>query len=120
MKDYVHRHRHSRAHHPGTTRARARPLSEAQFQQQITDLCDWLGLRWHHETDSRRSKAGFPDLVIVGKSRVIWVELKSERGRVTKEQEAWLTDLWAAGQRVYVWHPSDLEEATDVLRALAA
>lgn len=43
-----------------------RPLTEAAFQQRITDYCDWLKLTWHHETDSRRSRAGFPDLVITG------------------------------------------------------
>lgn len=93
-------------------------ITEAQFQQQITDLCDWLGLRWHHETDSRKSKKGFPDLVICGQ-RLIFVELKSEKGRVTKAQQEWLDDLRAAGIEAYVWRPSDLQMATGVLQQLS-
>lgn len=93
-------------------------MTEAQFQQQITDYCDWLRLRWHHETDSRRSKKGFPDLVIVGE-RLIFVELKSARGRISKEQREWIDDLESAGVEVYVWRPDDLDDALRILRKLA-
>lgn len=93
-------------------------MTEAQFQQRITDLCDWLGLRYHHETDSRRSKPGFPDLVIVGNS-VIFAELKTERGRVSPEQQTWHDDLKRADAEVYVWRPSDWDFIADRLAALA-
>lgn len=82
-------------------------MSEAQWQQRITDLCDLLGLRWHHETDSRRSKSGFPDLVIVGTEGVLFAELKAEKGKVSAAQDAWITDLLNAGVPVRVWRPSD-------------
>lgn len=52
-------------------------MNEADFQRRVTDYCDHLGLKWHHETDSRRSKAGFPDLVIVGPGGVVFLELKA-------------------------------------------
>lgn len=95
-------------------------LSEAQFQGRITDLCDWTGLKWHHETDSRKSKKGWPDLVIAGPKQVIFVELKKENGKVTKEQQEWLDALEKAGARVFVWRPSDFNEARRILRELAA
>ena len=44
-------------------------MTEGDLQQRITDLCDWLHLKWHHETDSRRTRKGWPDLVIDGKRR---------------------------------------------------
>lgn len=93
-------------------------MSEDAFQRRITDLCDWLHLRWHHETDSRRSKRGFPDLVIVG-YRVIFVELKSDTGRVSFDQLGWLDDLREANAEVYLWRPQDWEGARKVLFDLA-
>lgn len=81
-------------------------MTEAELQQRITDLCDWMKLTWHHETDSRRSKAGFPDLVIVGPGGVLFAELKTEKGRVSPEQQVWLSALELAGAEVYVWRPS--------------
>jgi hypothetical protein len=93
-------------------------VTEAQWQQRITDLCDVLGLKWHHETDSRRSKKGFPDLVIVGLG-VIFAELKTERGKVTADQQEWLDRLRDAGVEHYVWRPSDWDFVLARLTRLA-
>lgn len=93
-------------------------MSEAEFQKRITDLCDWLGLKWHHETDSRKSKRGFPDLVIVGKV-VLFVELKAEKGRLSPEQKEWMAALEKAQALWYVWRPSDWPTAERVLRRVA-
>lgn len=93
-------------------------MTEAQFQRKITDLCDWLGLRWHHETDSRKSKKGFPDLVIVGE-HVIFAELKSKRGKVTDAQAGWISDLRNAGAQVYLWYPHDWPAIHELLMRLA-
>ena len=94
-------------------------MTEGEFQKRITDLCDWLGLKWHHETDSRRTRKGWPDLVICGPEKVIIVELKSPRGKVTKEQHEWLISLSRAGISCYVWRPDDWEFARRRLMALA-
>src|SRR5437870_3667773 len=67
----------------------AKAMTEAQRQDAITGLLDHYRIPWHHETDSRRSKAGFPDLCIFGRRVVFW-ELKTQRGRVTPEQNALL------------------------------
>jgi hypothetical protein len=83
-----------------------RVMSEADWQLRITDLCDLLDLKWHHETDSRKSKSGFPDLVICGPRGVIFAELKSEQGKVTKAQQEWVDALRASGATAYVWRPS--------------
>lgn len=93
-------------------------VREIEFQRRITDLCDWLKLTWHHETDSRRTRAGFPDLVIVGNA-VIFVELKSQRGRVSPEQQAWLDALMRAGVEAHVWRPDDWPLVAERLKALA-
>ena len=85
----------------------------------VTDLCRWLRLRWYHTHDSRRSNAGFPDLVIVGPGEVIYAELKSERGRLSSAQAEWIEALNAAGTKAYVWRPSDMREISQILRDLA-
>lgn len=93
-------------------------MTEADFQRKITDLCDWLGLKWHHETDSRKSKKGFPDLVIVGE-KVIFAELKSKRGKVTDSQAEWLSTIQMAGGTAYVWYPHDWPAIYELLHRLA-
>lgn len=95
-------------------------MSEADFQRRITDLCDFLKLRWFHSGDSRRdSCAGFPDLLIVGPAGMILAEIKKETGKVTNEQWEWLDALTDAGQEIHVWKPSGWPEVERRLRALA-
>jgi hypothetical protein len=93
-------------------------VNEAQWQRRITDLCDVLGLKWHHETDSRRSKSGYPDLSICGHG-FLFAELKTERGKVSPEQQDWIDRLRHAGVEVYVWRPSDWDFVRDRLVRLA-
>lgn len=94
-------------------------MNEADFQRRITDYCDLLGLKWHHETDSRKSPAGFPDLVILGDGGVIFAELKADRGRVTPAQNDWLMRLSTAGAESYLWRPKDWPYIYERLAVLA-
>lgn len=93
------------------------PLSEAHFQARVVAYAKLLGLLVFHDYDSRRSAAGFPDLVIVG-NRVIFVELKTETGRIRPEQQTWLNRLRDAGATAAVWRPSDWDAAVAVLKGL--
>ena len=70
----------------------ARAMSEDQLQDAITGMLDHHHIPWHHETDSRKSKRGLPDLIIFGRRIVFW-ELKRQGGRVTQEQHAILTRI---------------------------
>lgn len=83
-------------------------MTEAALQAEIVKTCKQLGLRYFHCAIPQFSKAGFPDLVIVGPCGVLWRELKRESGRVSPHQEAWLADLTRAGQDAGVWRPADL------------
>lgn len=78
----------------------------------LARLCGWLV---YHTHDSRRSQAGFPDLVLCKPPRVIYAELKSERGRVRPEQQQWLERLRACGADARLWRPSDWKEIQEVL-----
>lgn len=90
----------------------AADMKEATLQTQIERLARTLGWRIYHTHDSRRSNPGFPDLVLVHarQRRVLWRELKTQKGRVRPEQRAWLDDLTAAGEDAAIWRPSDLIE----------
>lgn len=88
----------------------SRSVSERDFQAQVIKLATTLGWRHYHTHDSRRSPAGFPDLVLVNpaRRRVMYRELKAERGRVSTMQQDWLGMLSACGVDAGVWRPSDL------------
>lgn len=79
---------------------------EAGFQQAIIVMAKYLGWKVYHTYDSRRSDPGFPDLVLV-RGRVLYREVKSDTGRLTKEQKEWIDLLRIAGQDVDVWRPAD-------------
>ena len=92
-------------------------VSEAQFQRQViqfAQLCGWRVAHFRPAMDSKgRWKtavagdgAGFPDLVLV-RERVLFVELKTDTGRLTPDQEAWRQAAQAAGATHHVWRPRD-------------
>jgi hypothetical protein len=74
--------------------------------------CGWTFR--YHVLRSKGSQAGFPDRVLV-RERVVFVETKGPKTRVTPEQVGWLTALAKAGAECYLWRPSDLTEAVEVL-----
>lgn len=56
---------------------------------------------------------GFPDLTLARRGVVMFAELKSEVGRLSKEQKEWGEEL---GDLFHVWRPSDLPRIADLLR----
>ena len=89
-------------------------MTEAQWQATIVCLAHNLGYLVYHTHDSRRSPAGFPDLVLCGR-QLIFAEVKAERGKITIEQSAWLQSLRDAGAQAYLWRPSDYPEVERTL-----
>ena len=91
-------------------------LTEDEFQKQVIHLAklhNWLN---YHTHDSRRSEPGFPDLVLV-RDRVLYVELKTDKGRTSKAQQAWISALNEAGGDAQVWRPRDWDEIERTLGA---
>lgn len=89
-------------------------ITESAFQRQVIQFAGLLGWTTYHTHDSRHSAAGFPDLVLV-RERIVYIELKTERGRIRVEQYAWLERLKAAGAEAYIFRPSDWAEIERVL-----
>lgn len=105
--------------------------TEKQFQASVVRYAELMGWRtWSDRATNRRRRcpgcgawtagarnaAGLPDLILVRRPRLVWVELKSDRGTLRPEQTVWLEELRASGQEVYLWRPSDWETIERVLR----
>ena len=94
-------------------------LTEKEYQAQIVELAETLGWRIYHTHDSRRSPAGFPDLVAAHPiGGVIFVEVKARRGRLSQAQRAWLDCLWNADARVFVWRDGVTSWEDEVVKTL--
>ena len=120
---------------PRTPRQSSRPTpgpspSEADFQRQVVEYAQLRGWRVaairrvavrrpngsvYHETPMAADGNGWPDLYLVRGGQAIAAELKSDTGRASPEQLAWLGFLEAAGVAVYLWRPKDWDELTEVL-----
>ena len=108
-------------------------ITEAAFQQTVIEMARVFGWIVGFTYDSRNSEPGEPDLRLVHpeQHRVIFVELKSEKGRYTKGRwnkagTRWLPgqDEWAEalsacpGVDYYLWRPGDMDQIETVLREL--
>ena len=92
-------------------------ISERDFQAQVLSLAKLHGWTAVHFRPARTSNGwrtpiqgdgkGFPDLILCRGPHLLFVELKTDRGKPTAEQTAWLNRLRAAGQTACVWRPRD-------------
>jgi VRR-NUC domain len=93
-------------------------ISEKQFQAQVVELARLGGWLLYHTHDFRRSAPGFPDLVMVRPPRLVFAELKTEKGRIRPEQRVRLEGLSGCTQASEnpPVEASDLEEAQRILQ----
>jgi hypothetical protein len=104
-------------------------VSEKEWQAQVVRLAKLT--RWHvyHTFDSRHSEQGYPDLTLIRKgdggrnvpaharTRILLVELKTQRGHLSPRQREWLGLLSGNdGVEVFVWRPSDWDQIVEVLQ----
>ena len=103
--------------------AQASEWSEAALQSAFIAAAGVSGVRFiYHTHDSRRSQAGFPDLILLHGARALAIEFKRERDRTSPErraaQAAWLAAFDAVdGFRSYLFRPSSVFEG-EVEKAL--
>lgn len=83
-------------------------ITEAAFQRSVLDLLEWHRWRCYHTRFSVGSHGrGFPDVIACRRDRCLALELKSERGKPTSDQESWLLALADAGVEAHLVRPSD-------------
>ena len=89
-------------------------MTEKALQEAVIKLAKYAGWWVYHPYDSRRSEPGFPDLAMVhvGRKMILFRELKAEKGRLTEDQDAWLTALTEAGADACVWRPEQWNDGT--------
>lgn len=95
-------------------------MTEAEFQRRVMDYATLRGWRVWHPRPARthagwRTAAeghpGLPDLVLARAGTVLLVELKSEKGKPTADQAAWL-----AASDGRLWRPSDWATVMEELK----
>lgn len=106
-----------------------RTVSEAALQKAILEMAGVNGWLRHHVYDARRNPTaprrsglgryldpGFPDLALC-RGPVLWLpELKTEDGRVSDDQAAWMAALREVRRvETGVWRPRDLDEIERLL-----
>ena len=90
-------------------------VTEKDFLAKVREMATLLGWRTYHTHRSDRSEAGFPDLVMVRGKRLIFAELKTMKGKVDREQHAWLNALRPVAE-VYLWRPDQGNEIEERLK----
>ena len=92
-------------------------ILEKELQAAVRALAKLLGWTVFCTYDSRRSPEGEPDLRLVHPKlgRVVWAEIKREKGKLTDRQQEAILVLQEAGQEVYVWRPSSWAHIEKVL-----
>lgn len=83
---------------------------EDQLQRHVLLLAKALGWISYHTHDSRRSDPGFPDLALAHpvQRRVMFRELKTQRGKYRPMQREWLEMMNQAGLDAGTWRPADV------------
>jgi len=80
----------------------------------LAPILGWRPELCYHTLRSKGSQSGFPDRVLV-RDRIIFAELKRDKGKPTEAQKEWLDALAGAGAEVYLWRPQDLDEIATIL-----
>ena len=92
-------------------------LSESDFQKQVIRLFRDAGWQVWHNPDSRKTQGGVPDLLCLKPGRLLFLELKTEKGRVRPAQKEVLELIQSAGVEAYLIRPSDWENMIEDLLA---
>ena len=90
-------------------------MTEKTFQSMVVKVARLNGWLVYHTYDSRRCEPGFPDLTLVRGSTVMFIELKTDEGKLTHHQKEWLTALQQTPAIVQVWRPRNWKEIVQQL-----
>lgn len=102
-------------------------MSEREWQDQVIDLMHVFGWRVAHFRPAKTERGwrtpvqadgqGFPDLIAARGNRLLAVELKAEKGKLSPQQAVWVESFAQTPAEVYVWRPSEFETVHRILRS---
>ncbi len=97
-------------------------MTGAQLMDAIVDLARLMGYRAAHFAPARTDKGwrtpcrydakGWPDLVLVGRGGILYVEVKGDGDVLSMEQHDWLDALAEARAEWHVWTSKDWLDGT--------
>ena len=93
-----------------------RDRSSAMHKQAVIKAATLHGWKHFHVHGSRRSQAGFPNLVLGRPPVLLFVELKTDKGRVRPEQREWIDLVNRCEMDAMVWRPRDWPRIEQILR----
>lgn len=99
---------------PAESQAVAHNIGETTFQDGVVEYAEAAGWEAFHVTIAKKSKAGWPDLVLF-KHRIVAIELKVEPNKPTADQLAWIDRFNAAGAEAFVAYPEDWPRVKAIL-----
>src|SRR5262245_47122823 len=80
--------------------------TEDELLAKVRQLAKMTGWKCYHTRDSRKSEAGFPDVVLTNGDDVLIYELKDNRRKPTADQEQWLQLFQHTGKvEAGLWRP---------------
>jgi hypothetical protein len=102
-------------------------VNEREFTKSVIAVAQTYGWRIVHFLPARVGREnrpltaylgdgrGFPDLVAVKASRLLFAELKVGRNKTTSHQDEWAQALLLTGVEMYLWTPDDLDDISRIL-----
>lgn len=93
-------------------------MSERQISREIVTFLRSIGFAvwsteqgWRKERGGTRTTAGYPDLIVIGHGRLLFVEVKRPGGKLRPAQEAFRDECSANDVPWAMW--TDVREAWD-------
>lgn len=72
-------------------------IPESQIQRDIKEFLQWQGWYVYKNHQSLGSHRGLFDLTAIKNGRVVWIEVKTEKGKLSEQQERFKADIEARG-----------------------
>ena len=95
--------------------------TEADLRATVVQMALLTGWMVYSTPDSRKvwprsTAVGFPDLILLKDGVLLFIELKTEAGKLTITQQNWQAELSKVqGVQTRIWRPSDLEKVGAIL-----
>lgn len=104
-----------------------RSVSERQLAETVEEAFELYGWLWCHYTfgpnrsgngfrTHLRGHAGAPDYIACKNGRLMFVELKSQKGRLSQPQKLWRAELAKSCCEYYLVRPSGLDEFIEAIK----